>query len=302
MIDKYLSDFIVINNDSIFNYDTFKKNIRLYDKDINLKFSSGEQVDFELTNYTNYENNGSIKFKLLNSNKMEHIPMIKLFIVLYSIRSNIEYERRDDKYIFNFYLINGSNKRKKIKISVNNKILTKNNNPLFLESNDEIDFVLFKVLIKICNIYNVNIRDIDISKLIEISSNNSIEEIKIKNNNGFFYIDSSLNNNTNLSIKQLRRKIIQDKWLSDNLFEIIMNKTIDPINSTAKSLYNLFRLDMIIGISFRSNYLFIIDDMFVSELGELELNMLNIFKGNFIKVKLGSIVKSIDKIILKNKI
>lgn len=302
MIDKYLSRFSLLNIESKFKYDIFKRNIVDYDKKLKLNFSSGHPVKYELINYDKFDNiDNKIKYDLISSNKYEQIPMIKLFMVVYSVRSFIEYERRNNNYIFYFYL-DHLNQRKKIKILENNKIISCDNKPLFINSNDEVDHVLFKVFIKICNIFKFNIKDINISDLIRICSSSNIKYLNMKKYNpikDYFYIDSELNSKKNLSIKEMKRKISQDKWLSNNMFEIIMNKTVDPLGDYAKDIYEMYRLDMIIGITIGSNFLFIIDDMFVSELGELEFNMLNVFTGEFIKMKFGSLVKKIDKIVIK---
>lgn len=305
MIEKYLNKFSLSDIDTKFKYDIFKNNVGKYDKKIKLNFSSGHLVEYNLLEYDNVKDKydgDDLKYKLINSNNIEQIPMIKLFMVIYLVRSYIEYERRDDKYIFKFYLNDKDNKKKKIKISVNNKIMTNNNRALFIWSSNEIDYILFKALVKICNLFELNIRDVDISQLVGICSKSNIGCMKLKNLNTrkeYFYIDSELNSKKNLNINELKMKILQDKWLSNNMFEIIMNKTVDPINEYSKYIYEMFRLDMIVGITMGSNFLFIIDDMFVSELGELEMNMLNIFTGKFIKFKIGSLINNIDKIILK---
>ena len=285
-----------IKNDYNYNLWKEKKNRNIDDSKFKyiLRTIDNRYINYSLENFNpNKIKDSKLYYKLYNNNIIEQIPFIKLFIITYFVRNRIVYHKKYNNYTFTFNLYNDITRLydKQVYITVNNKILTHKNQILFINSNKLIHYLIFKAILKLSNILDINIKNINVNSLIcsSISSNNKLLKLsffdknKDKINNSYYNIDDM-----HLSSKN-RILINKYKWS-------IKYIKVKPYNKYADMIYFLFKNNYILGITIGNTLFYIIENMTISENGELILHYYNIIRGNTINLPLSNIIKTIGYI------
>jgi hypothetical protein len=291
-----------------------EKNSLINDFDYHLKYTDGEDMTINLTDPDTYvskeltmigDNTGT-KIVYHFSNKVydlnKQIPMLKLFMAVYLTRNHAKYTINDNKTItFNFTLYNDDTLKysSKIDVTIDNRILTGDDGqPIVVKSESFIDHMLLKAFVKLSNVMGVVISDINVNSLVGVVRGGGLfklsldPEVMVDVSSMKFNVEDVLNE----TCDTVEQKEERSTWISENVLKTIMGMEVIPYNNYAKCLYELFKNDMLIGITIGNSFFYIITDMIGTQYGSMIIKFYNIFTGGTIDLDFATVIYGMSRL------
>jgi len=299
----------------------------------------------------------------------QQMPMIKLFMGVLISRKYVNYSIDKDsvsnsaiKFHFNLYNKETNVYDKPIDIIVDDRILLDNRDkPIIIDSTNVIDHLLLKAFIKLSNMMNIPIKNININSFVGLCKGHSLYKLKInhqvmdnladmcfmvKNIHDDSPLSSPSSSSTNLTpqlsslipltsflpgsnvvsnavsnrsktklktktktesistnIKQIdKHKQIeiekQSTWISNNIMDLLTGEEPRPYNNYAAMVYDMFKQDILLGITIRDSFMYIITNVASDNHGVMKIRFYNIFTGNDIDLEFETVMYGINQIAL----
>jgi hypothetical protein len=230
----------------------------------------------------------------------QQIPMIKLFMGIHMARKYIKYTKLNNNVIkFTFYLYQESTCAydKEVYVYVDDRILVdQNNDPIVVNSISMLDHLLLKGLIKISNILDISIKDMNVNSLVGMCRGGKLYGMHIDKNIDIESMDFTIDDLMNDTSKNIAQKIEQCSWVSDNILSVLTGVEARPYNFYAAMIQDLYKNGMLLGITISNSYLYIITNMWTGQYGNLVLEFYNIFTGGTIKIDFVSVMHGMGQI------
>lgn len=245
-----------------------------------------------------------IKYRF--SNKVyeidRQISMIKLFIAVYIARKIVKYNIINENSIeFTFYLYNHETNLydKRIPMILDTQILVDNSGlPIIIQSKSLLDHLLLKGFIKLSNIMNINIKDINVNSLICASVGGALYKLSVPQHiaSNLESIEFTVENVLLNRCETQEETEIQSTWISDNILKVIIGDEVTPYNEYAKLVHDLYKNNMLLGMSLSNSFMYIVSNMWTDQYGGLNIRFYNIFTGTDIEISFASVIYGLGQI------